>query len=517
MQPTWIPFYSGLTAQNYFLSLVCLLIIRAVVLLVALYVSGIGLGPEEAQYWLWSQHPDFGYYSKPLGIAWEIFTGTFFFGDTVLGVRAGAFFLGFLLPLAVYFLAICCGLKPATAFWSAAIMALSPLGILSAFLATSDVGYVLFWTLACSGIALALRRGETPDYRLIGGALALGALFKWPIYLFWPLLLSFSLLAARLRSWRMVEGIGISLLGLVPSLIWNMLHQGVTFRHVFSTLALGKGNFFSFFGAQFALFSPIFFGLLLWTFFLFLKRRRKLGLPLFFCGYITFVSLGVYLLLSLFFKMQGNWGVFVYPTAAVLTSWYACEWRQGGKNILFWGSVLSIGLTVLAFSIPTIQSSGVLASFPIPYRLNPFRPNVGWESLEMHLKEDGYDPEQHFLVSDRYQTSSLLSFYTEGQKRPYVLNLPAARKNQFSIWPSLADEQIGHDGFFVYIDEHSSNPEEQNARIAFCQEQLGDYFHHVAHVGTHSLFHSYDQAVKSALVFRCDAYNGALPADRNLY
>ena len=31
---------------------------------------------DEAQYWLWSQHLDFGYYSKPPMIAWVIRAAT---------------------------------------------------------------------------------------------------------------------------------------------------------------------------------------------------------------------------------------------------------------------------------------------------------------------------------------------------------------------------------------------------------------------------------------------------------
>ena len=31
----------------------------------ALLVTSLELGVDEAQYWLWSQHFDFGYYTKP--------------------------------------------------------------------------------------------------------------------------------------------------------------------------------------------------------------------------------------------------------------------------------------------------------------------------------------------------------------------------------------------------------------------------------------------------------------------
>lgn len=492
-----------------------------------MFRSGIGLGPDEAQYWLWSQHLDLGYYSKPLGIALEIFLGTQLFGDTVLGVRFGALLIGSCLPIAVYVLASCCGLKPTTAFWSGVVMALCPAGILGSFLATTDAAYLLFWTIACAIIALALRQGQLPNYRALGLVIALGSLFKWPIYLFWPIVLGFSFFASRLRSFHMIGGIALSLLGLIPSVLWNLQHDWVTFRHVAATVlggpgaifsdGLSRGNFFDFIGAQFALLSPVYFGLFLCTLWIFFQRRRSLGLPLFFCGFVSVSIFSVYLTYSLFAKMQGNWAVCAYPTAIVLVSWYACEWMREGKGVLLIGGVVSCLLTAFAFSLPVIQSKGLLAAIPINYRLNPFRTNVGWEPLEAYLKEDGYDPAEHFLVSDRYQTSAILSGYSEGHQRSYVLNLGQARKNQFSVWPTMADERHGQTGFFVAIDDRTKSSEERSAIVAQRREQLSDYFRTVEYLGERPLFQAYGEDVKHALVFRCCDYNGNVPADPNQY
>lgn len=525
--PAWLPTLSGTMVQNHLLSLICLLLLRAVVLIFALSRSGIGLGPDEAQYWLWSRHLDWAYYSKPPGIAWEILLGTHIFGDSLIGVRSVALILGSLLPIGVYFLAICSGLKPTTAFWAGVVMAVCPAGVLGSFFATTDIGYVLCWTFACVLIGLALRKGERPNYRALGAILAVGALFKWPIYTFWLLLAPFSLINTRLRSWTMLEGIAISALGLIPSLVWNSQHEWVTFRHVWTTITGGpgasasvglfRGNFIEFLGAQVALLSPIFFLLLLGSTWILAQRRRRLGLPLFFCGYITVTVLGFYLIASLFLKIQGNWAVYAYPTGVVLLSWYACEWLRDGKTYLFLGGLLSFLLTLFAFSIPTIQSEGIASSLPIPYSFNPFRTNMGWENLEEILKEDGYDPSEHFLASDRYQTSAILSRHSEGHKRSYILNLGQSRKNQFSIWPSLVAEQKGRTGYFVFVDERNASPESQKALIAEREEQLSDYFRSIQFVGQHPLFHSYGKEVKRALVFRCCDYNCNTPADPDQY
>ncbi len=45
-----------------------------------LFASPVELYPEEAQYWLWSRHLAFGYFSKPPMIAWAIAATTQFGG-----------------------------------------------------------------------------------------------------------------------------------------------------------------------------------------------------------------------------------------------------------------------------------------------------------------------------------------------------------------------------------------------------------------------------------------------------
>ena len=47
--------------------------------------------PEEAYYWNYSQHLDFGYLDHPPMVAWLIWLGSKFAGDTEFAVRIGAF------------------------------------------------------------------------------------------------------------------------------------------------------------------------------------------------------------------------------------------------------------------------------------------------------------------------------------------------------------------------------------------------------------------------------------------
>src|SRR5262245_22640845 len=50
----------------------------------------LGLGVDEAQYWLWSRSLDWGYFTKPPMVAWVIAGTTALFGDAEWAIRLGA-------------------------------------------------------------------------------------------------------------------------------------------------------------------------------------------------------------------------------------------------------------------------------------------------------------------------------------------------------------------------------------------------------------------------------------------
>ena len=67
-------------------TLVIITLLRSLVLV----TTPLDLGVDEAQYWLWSQKPDFGYFTKPPLIAWIIAVGHWLFGHHTWAVRMPA-------------------------------------------------------------------------------------------------------------------------------------------------------------------------------------------------------------------------------------------------------------------------------------------------------------------------------------------------------------------------------------------------------------------------------------------
>lgn len=480
--------------------LLLVLLVKVVVLGWIIGNGAIGLSPDEAQYWTWSQELDWGYYSKPPGIAWQIGLTTALLGNTTLGVRGGALVMGILLSLAVFGIARTAQLEKKTAVWAGIITAVSPLGIYLSFAATTDGAAILFLTLA----TWVVIRG--PNYLQAGLCILVGALFKWTAFVFWPVVLPFLFFFKEMRKWSVIGGIALSLLALIPSIYWNLHHDWATFKHVGAAVGESKrGNFIDFLGAQIGLISPIYFGLLIASY-MHVKGRR-LWLAASFPALVL-----VYLALAFFKKMQPNWAAYLYPPGFALIAWVACEKLKRGKAWLYAGTAFATLVAIILFTIPWVQSTDRL---PIPYKLNPFRQSVGWEKLPDVLTQAGYNPEAHFLFSDKYQNVSLLSFYAPQRKRAYYFNISETRKTQFSYWPHMQEKESGKTGFFVVLQ---NMPESDAAwYITHYQNRLQPYFEHIVYKGAFPLYYANGIPVKFALIFECKSYSSLAPKDPEKY
>lgn len=477
-------------------NLIILCVLKFSLSILLVMYAGLDLDPDEAQYWSWSRALDWGYYSKPPGIAWSIWLGTQIFGASELGVRFGAICIGTAIPAAIYALARACQLSARHALWGAIAFACCPLGIFGGFFATTDGGMILFWTLACALFCRHCENSEKQPWVWIGLLIMCAALFKWTAYVLW--------IALLLRPGHKGIGIGIgkgiavSALGLLPSLYWNATNDWATFRHVWGNMSGGPqtaapSNFIEFFAAQVGLVTPIFFVLFVIAAVHTLRHWSTTRQQLRFCIQTTILIVGACSAMAMHHRMQANWAVYAYPTAFVAIAYVAGEELKHGSRWISAGAALAL---VIALSMILL---------PLPYKMRPFRHARDWAGLNQILDQVGYNPEQDFLFADRYQECSILSFYSPGQKRAYFLNLRQRRKNQFSYWPSLAQEQTGKSGVFLSI-EHKKGPEAHLRRLLpYCES--------VEYLGAYPLVPEH----KTALLFRCHAYNGRHIDDPELY
>ena len=499
--------------SKYPLLLFALLTLKAIWAFFEISTGYINLDPDEAQYWTWSQNLDFGFYSKPPGIAWQIWLGCKLFGNTELGVRSFAVLISMLTSLAVYYGAIRAQLSSRLAFWSAIVFTFSPIGMLGAFAATTDGGFILFWTLALFPFLEALEKKEAPNYFLISLFILCGALFKWPIYLLWAPMFLAALRYRHLYHKGIFSGMALSLAGLLPSIVWNSAHNWPTFRHVFTqtTSQASRSNFLEFFGAQFAVLSPIFFILLLLSLLEVFKERKKVKHSLLFCAFTTTLILGAFLFLSSTKKIQANWALYAYPTSTYLIAWYSLEKLKKGSKWLYRGLGLSFLMVFTLVTIPFVQRHNFLPKKLSSFALNPFRRSVGWTELRKALDSIEYSSNENFLFADSYQMTSLLSFYGPELKRQYFLNTDHRRNNQFCFWPSMADEKQGKTGYYVWSKKSKNFLNDVDHEVEVVSNKLSPYFEEIELVKVVPLFSIHNKIVKGALIFKCKNYNGKMP------
>ena len=184
---------------------------------------GITLYVDEAQYWTWAQHLDWGYFSKPPGVAALIAVSTALFGDGLLGVKALAMLCYPLAAAACW--AIARRLYDARiAFWSAVTVLTLPIFAWLGLFVSTDALLTLFWALALWAYLRALDSDAWSDWLLLGVVCGLGLLSKytmaaWLGAAFLHLLAFHRPRLASPKPW-LAAGLALTILG--PNLWWNI-------------------------------------------------------------------------------------------------------------------------------------------------------------------------------------------------------------------------------------------------------------------------------------------------------
>src|SRR5574343_1082485 len=223
---------------------------------------GISLYVDEAKYWTWAQAPDWGYFSKPPGIAGLVWLSTALFGNGLLGVKALAMLC---YPAAgLVCSAIARRLFDAwTAFWAGLVVLTLPIFSWLGLFVSTDALLTLFWVLALWAYLEARDRDRWRDWLLLGLIGGLGLMSKYTMAaclgaIFLHLLAFHRPLLASPRPWAAA---GLALLMLAPNLAWNVAHDFPTLKHTaditLHKAAGGAGALGEFWGAQWIAFGPL--------------------------------------------------------------------------------------------------------------------------------------------------------------------------------------------------------------------------------------------------------------------
>jgi 4-amino-4-deoxy-L-arabinose transferase-like glycosyltransferase len=295
--------------------------------IVTLIGADFGLGPDEAQYWYWSQTPDTGYYSKPPLIAWAIAASTAIFGDAEWAVRLPAplFHLGSALFL---FAAIRPYADGRIAALAGLLWITLPGVFLSSSLMTTDAPLLFFWTAALFFLLRFIAQARLGDAAATGAAIGLGLLSKYAM-IYFPIGLAAAALfdpstRKKLATPRAALAIAApALIVFAPNLAWNAAHEFQTIAHTadnanWAERGAGPGHFLNFLVGQVGIIGPtlIVCGALAMRFFWRLRELRLLAI-------LTATPLLIIAAQALISRAHANWAATAYPSLIMMIALWA--------------------------------------------------------------------------------------------------------------------------------------------------------------------------------------------------
>jgi 4-amino-4-deoxy-L-arabinose transferase-like glycosyltransferase len=372
--------------------------------------GGTDLYPDEAQYWIWSLHPAFGYYSKPPLLAWLIALTTGAFGDSEAAVRLAAPLLHFATALFV-FLAAQRLYGPRVAFWSSFAYITLPGVSASAALISTDAPLLLCWTIALYAFIRAREPGGERWWWVAGAAAGFGLLSKYAMAYWLLSALLFLLLFRdeRRHLGRYFRATGLALLIYAPNFFWNLQNGFVSYRHTEENAALhgallNPSHFLAFFGSQFGVFGPAFFAVLLA---IVVCARRSLAdrrAALLAC--FALPTLLMMCVVSFISHAEPNWAAPVYVSAVILAAAWLLE--RGWRRLLIAAVALDVVIAVAAFSA---RDAARAVGYDLPGRYDPLHRLRGWHALGKIVGEMLAQHPGALLSSDNREDMAALMYY----------------------------------------------------------------------------------------------------------
>ena len=370
----------------------------------------LGLAHDEAYYWMFAKHLDWGYFDHPPMVALFIYL-TKWIGQIELGVRLSFIFASVATPFVISKITPAKNKNLVPYLYLA-----SPLLMGAGLLALPD-GCLIFFTALYLWAIKDYIDHEKPR-SLILLPLAIAGLLNSKYH--GVLLVVFTILAHpkiifKKSFWSITI---LSSLLMLPHLFWQIQHEFITFKYHFlmrPKASISLKSILDFILVQ--TFSP---ALLLGPFFWF--KFFKSSPQNLFERILKFNIIGItlFFFISLFSKkFEANWTIFI----SLLLMTYVLQ----NNNL-----VLSLRL----IQIPSMIIALVISAIPLlssHKRMNEFR---NWE----HWSLDIYEKTKHCrLVTNTYQLASKLNFYGNFSYQIPSINLNS-RPNQYDYWTEIYPE-----------------------------------------------------------------------------
>jgi 4-amino-4-deoxy-L-arabinose transferase-like glycosyltransferase len=394
---------------------------------------------DEALFWAWSREPAFGYFSKPPLLAWTIALAERVCGSSEACIRAPAPLFYFGTSLLVYATARQL-YDTRIAFYAALTIALATGTAFSARIISTDVPLLFFWALALLAYVKLLNGGGLRWGIVLGIALGLGLLAKYAMIYF---LLGVAIATfidrdarALVRSLSLWIALPIALIIIAPNILWNIDNGLATFRHTGDNIqgggiALNPLKGLEFIAAQFIVFGPIVFAVLLWAFRRIgsLSREDRLMIvfalpPLVLVTATGFVT-----------RALANWAAPAFISAAVVVVAILVRgkaWKWLAASLVF-GIVVQVALLTGDTLAARLNLPG-LANGDVYHR------TLGWRALGERTGALAREAGARTIVGDARDDVASLAYYWRDQPEQ-VLSWPRTTEpdHQFDLTRALSE------------------------------------------------------------------------------
>lgn len=435
--------------------------------------------PDEAYYWVWGQHPAFSYYDHPPFQAWVQTVTTALAGQSFWALRLSNLLSNGLLVYTYYRInKYLYGKDGNDFFWiTIALLLASPLYFLFLALAWPDHWLMTFSLVSAfqfiqflDGYAVT-KKGETN--RLYGAALTLGIaiLCKYNAVFVG---LGYLVVLATNKPWRnlfrdrrLYFAIIITLLCLLPILLWNITHDFQSFRY-YSDRSIDDANFrlkfdqaLGFIGISILMLSPINSWIMLQA----LRRPRTSTYQTVAFG-IFCVSTGALLAISLVSTALYYWNILAYlllfpllpplfftsisPPPLPSDSPPLDSHAKRHSRLLVagqWYGLLFALLLVMHYSVLPLSVFGSADSDPDSRML------FGWEQVGTAVQQQATGLNQPFFITSDYRSAAALA-YQLNHREVFAIS---ERIDQFDFWFD-PDSLNGRDAVILVDDWHPLQP-----------------------------------------------------------
>ncbi len=486
--------------QRYGLSKILIGGFVAIVLLRFLSALTMGLMPQDAYYFYYSESFDLSYFDHPPMVAYMLKLTTSIFGQSVTVIKLTDFFVSLLSWFSFYYLASLF-LSKRKAIYAALFYGTTlQLAILS-INTTPDVPLILFWTLSLIALHKALFLGGLRYWALAGIMMGLTFNSKYTgLFLVMGLLL-FIVASKNHRHYLFSKNIVITgllfLVTISPIFIWNVQNDWISFAFQtsdrasdISLFSLKPKFFFGNIGTQLLLMVPPLFCGIMFVFYKLIrkmfKRKKLFSDELNFLLAFSLPIIGFFFSISMLYWVKLNWLMPGYIAAIILASIYlskkVLKFQVGFALVLHLLIFLEVG-----FYLVEVKSDDTW---------------IGWEELAIEVEELlVQNPDYFIFATDDYKTSAELSFYMDADI--YAGNVVGENGKQFMINHPNLDYLEGRNAYFIDSETNFKNLLKSNGAPA----KLNGYFREIIEMDP-IIIEEDSKPLRKFFVYKCLDYQG---------